>query len=86
MEKYINNFEKLKKWIETGNEIEFTYKGEEYSVTYPNDGEISFCKFYIMTNEVLLKRILIILIMVIQNTIQKFLMNTNVIGVIQINL
>ncbi len=43
-------FEKFKEWIDIGNEIEFTYKGEEYSVTYSakENGKtlISFCKFY----------------------------------------
>ena len=46
----MNNFEKFKEWIDIGNEIEFTYKGEEYSVTYSvkENGKtlISFCKFY----------------------------------------
>lgn len=46
-EKQMNNFEKFKEWINIGNEIEFTYKGEEYSVTYStNESLISFCKFY----------------------------------------
>lgn len=49
-EKQMNNFEKFKEWIDIGNEIEFTYKGEEYSVTYSakENGKtlISFCKFY----------------------------------------
>lgn len=49
-EKQMNNFEKFKEWINIGNEIEFTYKGEEYSVTYSvkENGKtlISFCKFY----------------------------------------
>ena len=33
----MNNFEQFKEWINIGNEIEFTYKGETL---------ISFCKFY----------------------------------------
>ncbi len=33
-EKQMNNFEQFKEWINIGNEIEFTYKGEKYSVTY----------------------------------------------------
>lgn len=48
-EKQMNNLEKFKEWINIGNEIEFTYKGEEYSVTYSvkENGKtlISFCKF-----------------------------------------
>lgn len=49
-EKQMNNFEKFKEWLDIGNEIEFTYKGNEYSVTYSfnenGDNLISFCKFY----------------------------------------
>lgn len=35
--------------IETGREIEFTYNGKDYSITYYNDNRknyISFCEFY----------------------------------------
>lgn len=46
----MNNFQNFKKWIETGSEIEFSYKGKNYSVTYfvngSNQEEISFCEFY----------------------------------------
>ncbi len=43
----MNDFEKFKEWMDIGNEVEFTYKGEEYSVTYStNETLISFCKFY----------------------------------------
>lgn len=40
----------LKMWLETGNEVEFSYNSKEYSITYGNDasmGEyISLCEFY----------------------------------------
>ncbi|MCM1285146.1 MAG: hypothetical protein NC213_08155 [Acetobacter sp.] len=46
----MNNFEEFKEWIDIGNEVEFTYKGDEYSVTYGKDNNgnkiISFCRFY----------------------------------------
>ena len=46
----MNNFKDFEKWIETGNEIEFSYNGKNYSVTYfvneSNKEEISFCEFY----------------------------------------
>ncbi len=42
--------EMLKKYIETGREIEFAYKGKMYSITYYGDENkkdyISFCEFY----------------------------------------
>ncbi len=41
----MNFYDKFTIWFDTGNEIEFTYKGEEYSVTYTSDEKISFCKF-----------------------------------------
>ena len=44
----MNNFQNFKKWIETGSEIEFSYKGKNYSVTYfvngSNQEGISFCE------------------------------------------
>lgn len=51
-------FEELKTYIETGNEIEFTFAGKKYSITYwyPDGSEdnvwISFCEFYKDTTEV----------------------------------
>lgn len=46
----MNDFNIFKKWIETGNEVEFSYSGKRYSVTYgikENGNEyISFCEFY----------------------------------------
>ena len=30
----MNDFENFKNWIEMGDEVEFTYKGKRYSVTY----------------------------------------------------
>ena len=45
-----HNFEEFKNWITSGNEIEFSYQGKRYSVTYgrKENGEeyISFCEFY----------------------------------------
>lgn len=43
--------EELKELIETGREIEFKYKGKDYSITYPDEASeincnISFCEFY----------------------------------------
>lgn len=52
------NFNKLKEYIQIGNEIEFTYNNKQYSITYwyPDDNEdnmwISFCEFYKETTEV----------------------------------
>lgn len=51
-------FEQLKQYISIGDEIEFSYKGKKYSITYwyPSDNEddvwISFCEFYKETTEV----------------------------------
>ena len=36
----------LRKWVRTGRELEFNYKGKDYSITYYNDDRkdfISFC-------------------------------------------
>ena len=41
--------EEIKELIETNREIEFRYDGNDYSITYYNDGRkkyISFCKAY----------------------------------------
>jgi len=41
--------------IETGREIEFTFKGKNYSITYDNQdvkNYISFCEFYKETTDV----------------------------------
>lgn len=51
-------FEQLKDFVDCGHEIEFSFKGKRYSITYwyPNDEEddmwISFCEFYKETTEV----------------------------------
>ena len=51
-------FEQLKDLVDYGQEIEFSFKGKRYSITYwyPNDDEndmwISFCEFYKETTEV----------------------------------
>jgi hypothetical protein len=40
--------EQLIKWIDTGRELEFSYNGKNYSITYYGDGRkdyISFCEF-----------------------------------------
>ena len=48
--KQMNDFKDFEKWIEIGSEIEFSYKGKNYSVTYfvngLNQEGISFCEFY----------------------------------------
>ena len=51
-------FEQLENYISIRNEIEFTYRGKKYSITYwyPDGDEdnvyISFCEFYKETTEV----------------------------------
>ena len=51
-------FEQLENYIDCRNEIEFTYRGKQYSITYwyPEENEenvyISFCEFYKYTTEV----------------------------------
>ena len=45
----------LKKWVRTGRELEFSYKGKDYSITYYNDDRkdfISFCEAYDETVDV----------------------------------
>ena len=47
--------EVLKKWVRTGRELEFNYKGKDYSITYYNDDRkdfISFCEAYDETVDV----------------------------------
>lgn len=47
--------EQLKHLVETGREIEFDYKGKQYSITYYLDNRedyISFCEFYKETLDV----------------------------------
>ena len=50
--------EQLEEYIRIGNEIEFTFQGKQYSITYwyPDGDEdnayISFCEFYKETTEV----------------------------------
>lgn len=52
------NFDELNEYIQIGNEIEFTFNGKQYSITYwyPDNNEdnkwISFCEFYKETTEV----------------------------------
>ena len=51
-------FDQLENYISIRHEIEFTYRGKKYSITYwyPDDNEdnalISFCEFYKETTEV----------------------------------
>ena len=51
-------FQQLEDYISIRNEIEFTYQGKKYSITYwyPDNNEdnvfISFCEFYKETTEV----------------------------------
>lgn len=45
----------LKEWVRTGRELEFNYKGKDYSITYYNDDRkdfISFCEAYDETVDV----------------------------------
>ena len=45
----------LKKWIRTGRELEFSFEGKDYSITYYNDKRkdcISFCQAYDETVDV----------------------------------
>ena len=45
----------LRKWVRTGRELEFNYKGKDYSITYYNDDRkdfISFCEAYDETVDV----------------------------------
>ena len=45
----------LKKWVRTGRELEFNYKGKDYSITYYNNDRkdfISFCEAYDETVDV----------------------------------
>ena len=45
----------LKKQVRTGRELEFNYKGKDYSITYYNDDRkdfISFCEAYDETVDV----------------------------------
>jgi hypothetical protein len=49
------NKDQLMEYISQGREIEFTYNGKKYSITYGTvDGKsvISFCEFYKDTTEV----------------------------------
>ena len=52
------SFKELVEYVRIGHEIEFTYKGKMYSITYyysDNDEDncfISFCEFYKETTEV----------------------------------
>ena len=41
--------EQLFEWVDTGRELEFNYKGKDYSITYFRKNRkicISFCEFY----------------------------------------
>lgn len=47
--------EQLFKWVDTGRELEFNYKGKDYSITYFRKNRkicISFCEFYKETLDV----------------------------------
>lgn len=39
-------FNDLYELIETGYDIEFSYKGIEYSITKTSEDKVSFCEFY----------------------------------------
>lgn len=40
------DYNELKSMIETGYDIEFSYKGKDYSITKTKQDYISFCEFY----------------------------------------
>ena len=42
----MTNYNELKKLIEIGYDIEFSYKGKSYSITKTNKNLISFCEYY----------------------------------------
>lgn len=42
----MSNNKFLKNLIETGYDIEFSYKGKSYSITKTGRNTISFCEFY----------------------------------------
>ena len=47
--------EQLFEWVDTGRELEFNYKGKDYSITYFRKNRkicISFCEFYMETLDV----------------------------------
>ena len=47
--------EQLFEWVDTGRELEFNYKGKDYSITYFRKNRkicISFCEFYKETLDV----------------------------------
>lgn len=47
--------EQLFKWVDTGRELEFNYKGKDYSIIYFRKNRkiyISFCEFYKETLDV----------------------------------
>ena len=47
--------EQLFEWIDTGRELEFNYRGKDYSITYYGDNrknDISFCQAYDETLDV----------------------------------
>lgn len=37
--------EQLFEWVDTGRELEFNYKGKDYSITYYNDDRKDFISF-----------------------------------------
>ncbi|RAL23450.1 hypothetical protein DL897_12270 [Thermoflavimicrobium daqui] len=39
------SYEELEEYLYSGREIEFTYQGDQYSITNTQNG-FSFCKFY----------------------------------------
>ena len=42
----MTNYNELKKLIEIGYDIEFSYKWKSYSITKTNENLISFCEYY----------------------------------------
>lgn len=44
--KLMTDYNELKNLIETGYDIEFSYKEKSYSITETSKGKISFCEYY----------------------------------------
>ncbi len=42
----MTDYNELKNLIETGYDIEFSYKEKSYSITETGKGKISFCEYY----------------------------------------
>lgn len=45
------NYNELKNLLNTGYDIEFSYKGKEYSIVKTKNDLISFCEFYCEPSE-----------------------------------